>query len=128
MLYMSNHLHFIWTARENNLSDIIRDLKTYRSKSITRAIEEEPESRRDWLLYMFGFYAKRTNANDYFKAWTGNNHPEVIFSASFLHCKLNYIHQNPVKAGLVAEAAHYLYSSAVDYEGKKGLMAIDLLF
>ncbi|MBO9594672.1 MAG: transposase [Niabella sp.] len=125
---MSNHLHLIWTARKNNLSDIIRDFKTYTSKAITRSIEAAPESRRNWLLHMFDFYAKRTHANDYFKVWTGNNHPEVLYSERFLRTKLNYIHQNPVKAGWVTEPEHYLYSSAMDYKGKKGITEIDLLF
>lgn len=80
---MSNHLHLIWTAGRNNLSDIIRDFKTYTSKAITRSINDEPESRREWLLYMFSFYADRTNANDYFKVWMGNNHPDVIYSGQF---------------------------------------------
>jgi putative transposase len=125
---MSNHIHTIWTATNNNLSDIIRDFKTFTSKAITRAIEKEIESRRDWLLYMFRFYANRTAANDYFKVWTNNNHPEEIHSESFLRTKLNYTHENPVRAGLVTEPLHYLYSSAANYEGKKGLMEIDLLF
>jgi hypothetical protein len=41
--------------------------------------------------------------------------------------KLNYIHQNPVRAGIVAEAEHYLYSSAKDYTGRKGLIDVDLM-
>ena len=125
---MSNHIHTIWTAMNNNLSDVIRDFKTFTSKAMTAAIEAEPESRRDWLLYMFRFYANRTAANENFKVWTGNNHPEEIHSDKFLRSKLNYIHENPVRAGLVAEASHYLYSSAPNYEGKKGLMEIDFLF
>lgn len=125
---MSNHIHTIWTAINNNLSDIIRDFKTFTSKAITAAIETEPESRRDWLLYMFNFYANRTAANDKFKVWTGNNHPEEIHGEFFLRTKLNYIHQNPIRAGLVAEPSHYLYSSAANYEGQKGLMEIDFLY
>jgi putative transposase len=125
---MSNHIHTIWTALNNNLSDIVRDFKTYTSKAITAAIQEEPESRREWLLYMFSFYANQTAANDYFKVWTNNNHPEAIYTDSFMRTKLNYIHENPVRAGLVAEPSHYLYSSAASYEGKKGLMEIDFLF
>ncbi len=39
---------------------------------------------------------------------------------------LEYIHQNPVKAGYVEKAAHWKYSSARDYEGEKGLL--DILF
>lgn len=125
---MSNHIHTIWTASQNNLSDIIRDFKTYTSKAITASIKSEPESRREWLLYMFSFFANRTNANKYFKVWTGNNHPEEIRSDSFIKSKLHYIHQNPVRAGLVAEPSQYLYSSAGDYEGKKGITKIDLLY
>ena len=125
---MTNHIHAIWTATNNNLSDIVRDFKTYTSKAITANIEAEGESRRDWLLYMFRYYANRTNANENFKVWTGNNHPEEIHGDSFLRTKLNYIHQNPVRAGLVEEPSHYLYSSAANYERGKGLMEIDFLF
>ncbi len=125
---MSNHIHTIWKAAHANLSDIIRDFKTFTSRAITDSIKNEPESRRDWLLYMFRFFGNCTQANQEFKVWTGNNHPEEIFSDSFLRTKLNYIHENPVRAGLVAEASNYLYSSAADYENKKGLIEIDLLF
>jgi putative transposase len=43
-----------------------------------------------------------------------------------LQSRLNYIHQNPVWAGWVSEAEHYLFSSAIDYAGKKGLVKIEL--
>jgi putative transposase len=125
---MSNHIHTIWTASHNNLSDILRDFKTYTSKAITTSIQNDPESRREWLLYMFNYFANGTNANDLYKVWTGNNHPEEIHSDSFMKTKLNYIHENPVRAGLVKEPSHYLYSSAADYEGKKGITEIDLLY
>ena len=125
---MSNHIHSIWTAPNGNLSDIVRDFKTFTSKAISSSIESEQESRRDWLLYMFKFFANRTNANDNYKVWTSNNHPEEIHSDTFLKTKLNYIHENPVRAGLVTQPSHYLYSNASDYEGKKGLMEIDMLF
>lgn len=40
--------------------------------------------------------------------------------------KVDYIHMNPVVAEIVAEPHHYLYSSAIDYSGRKGL--IDVIF
>lgn len=125
---MTNHIHVIWTSSKENLSDVVRDFKTYTSKAITKAIEVEPESRRDWLLYMFSFYAKRTNANEFFKVWTGNNHPEAIYSKDFMMSKLNYIHQNPVRAGIVLNAEDYIYSSASNYTNGNGLIEIDFLF
>lgn len=125
---MSNHIHLLWQAQKNNLSDIIRDFKTFTSKAITNAIETETERRKEWLLYMFGFFAKRTNANDYYKVWTGMNHPEEIYSNDFMKTKLNYIHQNPVRASIVSKAEDYLYSSAYNYTTGKGLIEIDFLF
>ena len=37
---MSNHLHFIASAKNNDLSDIIRDFKKFTSKQIIKAISE----------------------------------------------------------------------------------------
>jgi putative transposase len=39
----------------------------------------------------------------------------VILTEDVFRTKLNYIHQNPVKAGLVAEASDWLFSSARDW-------------
>ena len=124
---MSNHLHFIWTARDGNLSGVIRDFKSYTSKAIVQTIIREPESRKSWLLHMFKYYANGTNANDYYKIWTNDNHPEEIFSEDFLKIKLDYIHDNPIRAGIVHQQSHYIYSSAGSYEGKQALVDIDFL-
>jgi len=90
-------------------------------------IQKEKESRREWLNYMFSYFANGTNANKQIKIWTNNNHPEEIFSQDFLKTKMDYIHNNPVRAGLVFNASDYIYSSAMDYEGKKGLIDVAYL-
>jgi len=41
--------------------------------------------------------------------------------------KQDYIHNNPVKAGIVDEPQDYLYSSASDYRGEDGLVEIVLI-
>lgn len=124
---MSNHVHVIWQTESSGLSNTIRDFKSFTSKEILKHIMNEPESRRDWLLHMFRFYGRRTLANKEFKLWTSNSHPEEIYSEPFLKTKLNYIHNNPVRAGIVTEADHYIYSSAGDYSGTKGLIDVTLL-
>ncbi len=52
------------------------------------------------------------------------NHPEEIFSEKFFWSKLDYIHLNPVRAGIVAKASHYVYSSASNYVDDSGIIAI----
>jgi putative transposase len=126
---MSNHLHAIVSAREGyKLSDILRDFKKFTSKRIIDAIKEEPESRRDWLLYRFEYAGKfRTNIENY-KVWQDGNHAKECFSPDFTIEKLVYIHNNPVRALIVETPEHYLYSSARNYAGLKGLLEIKSIY
>jgi putative transposase len=124
---MTNHVHVIWQSKCGRLSDTLRDFKSYCTKEFIVAIEKENESRESWLLHMFRFYANRTNQNKDYKTWRGNNHPEEITSHDFLMTKLNYIHENPVRAGWVHKPEDYLYTSASNYINGKGLMEIDYL-
>ncbi|MBP1617951.1 MAG: transposase [Bacteroidetes bacterium] len=41
--------------------------------------------------------------------------------------RINYIHENPVKTGLVACAEDYLYSSARNYAGLDSVIEIDMI-
>ena len=43
-------------------------------------------------------------------------------------CSNNYVHNNPVEEGLVYKAEDYVYSSAIDYSGQKGLIDNVLVF
>lgn len=58
---MSNHIHMIVSAKENNISDVLRDFKKFTSKKLLSDIEaNEKESRRIWMLELF---AKAGEAN-----------------------------------------------------------------
>ncbi|MDP2889444.1 MAG: transposase [Bacteroidota bacterium] len=122
---MSNHLHLIASAKEEgNLSDILRDFKKFTSKAIVDTIKEVPESRRDWMLNLFWYAGKNNKKIKYFKVWQDGNDAQEIHTTAFLEEKMNYIHNNPVKAELVGRPEDYLYSSARDYAGEKGLVEI----
>lgn len=116
---MSNHCHFILRAKNENLSDIIRDFKKFTSKSIYKAIESNTlESRRKWLLHVLKF-------EDSIWFWEEGYHGEEIFSTEFFEIKVNYIHMNPVKAGIVEKEEEYLLSSAGDFYGiRKGFLEL----
>jgi len=38
--------------------------------------------------------------------------------------KINYIHENPVRAGIVEKSEDYLYSSARNYAGLDGVLEV----
>ena len=122
---MSNHLHALVAAREGyKLSDILRDFKKFTSKKIVQAIENEPESRREWMLYRFEYAGKYRRNIDKYKVWQDGNHAKECFSAQFTEEKLRYIHDNPVRALLVEVPEHYLFSSARNYARLSGLLDV----
>jgi REP element-mobilizing transposase RayT len=128
---MSNHIHLLVRSGNDNLSNTIRDFKSFTSKELLKLIKEPGESRRDWMLAVFQKAAARHIRNSEFQLWTHENHAEQIYSNQFLDQKINYIHQNPVVAGIVLKAEEYLYSSAKNYAGEQGLLpitTIDVIF
>jgi putative transposase len=47
--------------------------------------------------------------------WQPTRHPESVHSEKFWRQKLDYLHENPCREGLVARAAHWRFSSAAYY-------------
>lgn len=125
---MSNHLHLIAAAEEGkNLSDILRDFKQFTSRTIVATIQEESESRKQWLLHRFEFNAKLNPKVKHYKFWRDGNEAKELLTNAFIDQKLDYIHQNPVRAEIVDEPEYYSYSSARNYAGEVGLMQVELI-
>ena len=126
---MSNHVHLIVRAEHGNLSDVIRDMKRHTSKKIVESIENEDEyeSRKDWILNRFKYAASKHKRNDTYQFWTHENHAVILYSPEFVKERLDYIHDNPVRAGIVEKAWEYIYSSAKNYVDEKGLLDVIVL-
>jgi putative transposase len=124
---MSNHLHLIASVSdEAYLSNVLRDFKSFTSKAILHSIATEAgESRKEWMLALFGTAGKMNAANTGFQLWQNGNRAVSLYSPAVLKQKLDYVHNNPARNGLVALPEHYLYSSAKDYIGEKGLLDIE---
>ncbi len=124
---MTNHVHLIVRCENGNLSDIIRDFKRFTSRSIMSEIESnEKESRKEWLDMIFQYHGKYNKRVGDRQFWTHENHAIELSTNEMLDSRLEYIHQNPVRAGWVEEPEHYLYSSARDYAGLKGLLEVEI--
>jgi hypothetical protein len=53
--------------------------------------------------------------------WQNENHPILLSTNEMIDQKIDYIHQNPIKAGFVNEDYEYLYSSASPLSPMKAL-------
>jgi REP element-mobilizing transposase RayT len=121
---MSNHIHIVARSSKNDLSGTIRDFKKYTSKKIVELIDLYGDSREEWMLRLFRHAAKRQNKKGDFQVWTHENHAIEVYGNSFIQSKVEYIHNNPVRAGIVRRAEDYKYSSAGNYAEKEGLLEI----
>jgi REP element-mobilizing transposase RayT len=117
---MSSHIHMIIGRHgDPNLEGIVRDIKKFTSNQIIDAIANNPhESRRELLMWLFERAGKANGNNVRYQFWQQHNHPIELNTNEVTEQKLQYIHNNPVKAGLVLSPEEYLYSSAINYAGR----------
>ena len=121
---MTNHVHLVFRSVSNYKPElIIGDIKRFTSRQIVKAIIDNPqESRKDWLLKQFQKAASKSSNVKKYQFWRHDNKPIELWSNKVIFEKINYIHNNPVEKGLVYHPEDYVYSSARDYSGKKGLL------
>ena len=117
-------MHILCRSAKDDLSGLIRDFKKFTSSQIINTISDKEESRRNWMLNIFKFEAKKHKRNTKFQVWQQNNYPEETYSNKFIKQKVNYIHSNPVRNGIVENPEDYLYSSARNYADMEALIDI----
>lgn len=120
---MSNHIHLLARSEVGDLSGFMRDFKSYTSKRFLEVVNSKVESRSDWMKIVFAYHAKLKSKQEY-QIWTHENHAELIYSQKFIEQKLNYIHENPVRSGIVTKAEDYLYSSARNYADMENVIEV----
>ena len=120
---MPDHIHLvIWPFGNSTVSDIMRDFKEFTAKRIIR--QAEVESIEDWSKAFC--YAGEETGRSNNKVWQDSFWDENVYTERFLRQKLNYVHRNPPRAGLVERPADYPYSSYRNYEfGEEWLIEID---
>lgn len=125
---MSNHLHLLCRSKEAfRLSDTIQDFKKFTARKILGSmVKESIESRAAWILKTFKEKGANQSRITNYKFWMDGLHAVAVDSNHFFEQKLQYIHQNPVESMIVDEPEDYLFSSARDYAGRKGLVKVEL--
>ncbi len=98
---MPDHVHAV--ASSGNLSAIIKDFKSHTAKEILRAAGADAKK---WMLNQFTYYKKHYKQDSEHQVWQEGFHPQVIENEDVLRQKVVYIHNNPVRSGLVEMAEH----------------------
>jgi len=125
---MTNHLHLIIASDgKRPLSDTIRDMKRHTSSRIKKYLFQNHYNNQDWVYPILRESGLTNNRNKMFQLWQQHNHPIELSDQFMFDQRINYIHENPVKKGLVRNPEDWVYSSAGDFYGYHGLIPIDLL-
>jgi putative transposase len=119
---LDNHLHLVVAG--DKLADIIRDFKSYTAKRLIAQLEQD---QKTWVLNQLQYYKQSTKTRSDYQVWQEGVHPQQIVSEVMLHQKVDYLHYNPVRLWVVERPEDWVYSSAKDYAGGKGLVDLDAL-
>ncbi|MBC8046116.1 MAG: hypothetical protein H7Y00_04925 [Fimbriimonadaceae bacterium] len=123
---MHNHLHILIYQQQQNITinAIIKECKRFRAYEIVKRLEQMNMIRMLKKLES-GIHAEQRNKGAKHKVFEESFDCKECYSTKFIQQKLNYIHQNPVKAGLTIAAEEYLHSSAKYYlTGEQGIYPV----
>jgi putative transposase len=105
---MNNHLHLIWQPMPGQTLQTIQHSFL---KHTAQAIKLNLQQTNRELLEQFKVGAK----DRMYQFWERNSLSVELRSSKVFNQKLEYIHYNPVKAGLCINPEDYYYSSAKFY-------------
>ncbi|MEX6690934.1 transposase [Danxiaibacter flavus] len=87
---MTNHVHLIMSSNTTRIEYLVRDIKKFSSKQIIKAIENNPEeSRKEWMLNLFGYAGKGNSHNKDFQFWRHDYHPIELNTSEKFSQRLN---------------------------------------
>ena len=125
---MTSHIHMIIGSQGRELDKIVGEMKSFTSRSLRKLLENHStESRKEWIIWMMQRAGLKNENNNDWQLWNQNNQPIELYNSEIFYQKLNYIHYNPVEAGFVEKEEDWIYSSARDFAGEKGLIELSYI-
>ena len=115
---MPTHLHLIVNSQEGeNIKSFIQNLLRKSSIRIVKCFEENSEHSVDIMKSqrILKSFKNLANMPSQHRVWKEKSRGVPLYTDRVMKIKLDYIHNNPVRAGLVKEPQDYLYSSFRNY-------------
>ena len=126
---MTNQLHLLIKASDGyGIALFERDFKKLTTSEIIKAIDHT-DLRQDWMMEHFEKFSISLRKLEKYIIWQNCCSPLYLDSRqpNLLQEKIAQVHEKPVSALIVEVPGHYLYSSARDYTGIRGLVNVTVL-
>ena len=122
---MPDHIHMVCrSTREETLSSIVRDFKKFTSSQILKYLDQLQNKWSNEIISIISMRSSGAGGKIKRVIWKKGFCPIELSSNNFIDQKIDYIHFNPVKAGIVVKPEKYRYSSAISYAGGIGELEI----
>jgi REP element-mobilizing transposase RayT len=108
---MTDHVHVL-TDRPTTTSNVLRVLKGLTARRVIDYLKAN-----NHLTSLAKLQHQDQERNYRYSLWQTEKNVLPIFSEGMFMVKVNYIHENPVRAGLVERAIDYRWSSARIWKG-----------
>jgi len=105
---MPNHVHILWCKQHDWLN---KNVQQHFSKFTAQKLKFSLMDNHPHLLPRF----KSTQSDRTYQFWERRPYKATMYNRVVMEQKLDYIHHNPVKAGLCAVPEDYAFSSAGFY-------------
>jgi len=107
---LDSHFHAIVSGPDP--SRTIAALRKFTAHEILNQLKAEG---REWLQNQLSYFCAAHKHASAHQVWQEGVHPQSIAGDDMMLQKLEYLHNNPVKRGLVASPEHWRYSSAHEW-------------
>ncbi|HKJ28497.1 MAG TPA: hypothetical protein VJ965_12715 [Anaerolineales bacterium] len=117
---MDTHIHLVASAE--NLSKEISNFKSFTARSIINNLKEKHHKK---LLNQLAAAKAKHKKDRQYQVWQEGSHPQMIQNREVMEQKIEYIHFNPIRRGIVEKPTEWEYSSAANYENLPGLLEVN---
>ena len=106
-VFMPDHVHLVVQPPDGRISDLMRRIKALSARRILAVLKQR---KRPGLLERLRRSSKGKKGHTY-QVWQQGFHTVELWRELFIKKKIDYLHANPLRAGLVKSAKEYPWSS-----------------
>lgn len=101
---MPEHIHFVASSEQEKITTLVGKFKSFTSRRVSKYLQ-----LKNPLLFEKLKTAAYKGQN--YAVWQETFRSELIYELKFLEQKINYLHNNPVRRGLVKDPGGWPHSS-----------------
>lgn len=109
---MDTHIHLL--AYAGYLPRLMKEFKSYTASRLIQSLQNSGNQR---LLKDLAYFKRRGKTECSHQFWQEGYHPQAVTTEEMMLQKMEYLHFNPVRRGLVDRPEYWRYSSAASYYG-----------